>query len=135
VRERRLRKGRKNIAEEAGKHHALGEIYQELNHRYFSNQIEINRIGWGLRNSRQRLGHYDPVHHTITLSPVLDQPGVPKFVVRYIVYHEMLHAVFESTSSRGLQRHHPSEFRRAEKAYPDFAAAKDFLREYCSRLH
>ena len=135
VRERRLRKGRKHIAEEAGKHHSLREIYQELNHRYFSNQIDIHRIGWGLRNSRQRLGHYDPVHNTITLSPVLDEPGVPRFVVRYIVYHEMLHAVFESASSGGLKRHHPSAFRRAEKAYPDFATAKDFLREYCGRLH
>jgi hypothetical protein len=135
VRERRLQKGRKNIVEEAGKHHSLQEIYQELNHRYFNDQIEICRIGWGLRKSRERLGHYDPIHNTITLSPLLDEPGVPKFVVRYIVYHEMLHAVFESGSSGRLKRHHTFEFRHAEKAYPDFAVAKEFLREYGGRLH
>lgn len=135
VRERRLRRGRKHIAGEAGKHHSLLEIYQELNGCYFNNQIEIHRIGWGLRKSRERLGHYDPVHHTITLSPVLDEPGVPRFVVRFIVYHEMLHAVFEGTSSGRLKRYHTSEFRRAEKAYPDFAGAKKFLREYSGRIH
>jgi SprT-like family len=135
VRERRLQKGRKHIAGEAGKHHLLWEIYQELNRCYFNNQIEIHRIGWGLRKSRGRLGHYDPIHHTITLSPVLDAPGVPRFVVRYIVYHEMLHAVFESISSGRSKRHHTSEFRRAEKAYPDFESAEKFLTEYSRKLH
>jgi hypothetical protein len=131
VRERRLKKGRKQIAGHAGKYHALREIYQEINRRYFKDQIDVDRIGWGFRRSWDRLGHYDPVHHTITLSPVLDSPNVPKFVVSYIVYHEMLHAIFEDTTSSGFRRHHPREFRRAETAYPDFAGAKKFLREYC----
>jgi predicted metal-dependent hydrolase len=135
VRERRLRRGRKHIAEESGTHHSLRELYRELNDRYFNNQIEIHKIGWGLRRSRLRLGHYDPVHHTITLSPMLDAPDVPQFVVRYIVYHEMLHAVFESTAAGRIIRHHTSEFRRAEKAYPDFETAKKFLGEYCARTH
>jgi hypothetical protein len=135
VRQRRLRKGRKQIAGETGKHHSLLEIYRELNHSYFNDQIEISRIGWGFRRSRGRLGHYDPVHHTITLSPVLDDAGVPRFVVRYVVYHEMLHAVFETSSPGGFKRHHSSEFRRAEKAYPDFSVAEEFLREYSRRIH
>ena len=135
VRERRLQKGRKHIAEKADGCYSPLEIYQELNDKYFNNQIEIRRIGWGLRKSRGRLGHYDPVHHTITISPVLDSPGVPMFVVRYIVYHEMLHTVFESASTGGAKRHHPAEFRRAEKAYPDYAKAKRFLREHGDKLH
>ena len=106
------------------------EVYEELNARYFNNQIEIGRIGWGLRKSRVRLGHFDPVHHTITLSPILDSPGVPKFVVCYIIYHEMLHAVFEDTSSHGRRKYHTREFRQAEKSYPDFAKAKEFLKDF-----
>ncbi len=135
VRERRRRRGRKRIAGDAGKHHSLQDICREMNSRYFNSQIEIARIGWGFRKSWRRLGHYDPVHHTITVSPVLDSPAVPGFVVRYIVYHEMLHAVFEDASFRGSQRHHPPEFRRAERAYPDFARAKKFLGEYCGKRH
>jgi hypothetical protein len=134
VRERRVRKGRKHIGGEAGRHYSLGNIYRDLNRVYFNDQIDIARIGWGLRRSRKRMGHYDPAHHTITLSPVLDAPGVPGFVVQYIVYHEMLHALFESTSAGARKRHHSGEFRRAEQAFPDFARAKKFLGEYWSKL-
>jgi predicted metal-dependent hydrolase len=133
VRNRRLRKGRKQFSDEAGKFHSLRDIYDELNERYFNRQIEVNRIGWGLRKSRSRLGHYDPIHHTITLSPALDSPDVPSYVVRYIVYHEMLHAVFGDTPVSGARKHHPREFRRTESAYPDFAGAKKFLSKFSSR--
>jgi hypothetical protein len=135
VRERRLLKGRKHMAEHAGKHHFLEAIFREINSLHFNNQIEVARIGWGIRKSWGRLGHYDPVHHTITLSPVLDSPVVPRFVVSYIVYHEMLHSVFEDAASRSARKHHPPEFHRAEKAYPDYARAKKFLREYYGRRH
>jgi hypothetical protein len=128
VRKRRLLKGRKHFASETGTHHSPEDIFGELNNAYFGGQIEIQKIGWGRRNSWSRLGHYDPLHQTITLSPVLDSPKVPDFVVRYLVYHEMLHAVFQNG-----HKHHPPEYRKAERAYPDFARAKKFLREFCSR--
>jgi hypothetical protein len=133
VRARRLQRGRKYFAVHAGRIHSLQRIYQELNSRYFNDQIDIRRIGWGVRRSRSRLGHYDPVHHTITLSPVLDSPEVPEFVIKYIVYHEMLHAAFEDGASPAAWRHHPPEYRRAEKAYPDYGRAKKFLGSFCAR--
>jgi hypothetical protein len=131
VRKRRLKEGRKRIANHEGECHSLQKISQEINSRYFNNQVEISRIGWGVRIGWARLGHYDPVHRTITLSPVLDSSQVPKFVVSYIVYHEMLHTIFEDTSDLRTLKHHPREFRRIEKAYPDYVEAKKFLMEYC----
>ena len=134
VRRRRAEKGRKQFSGTAGKHHSLRKIYNDLNARYFNNQIEIHRIGWGLRKGWSRLGHYDPVHHTISLSPVLDSPDVPSFAVRYIVYHEMLHAVFRDIPVLGSRKHHPNEFRGAESAYPDYAKAKRFLCGFSRRF-
>jgi hypothetical protein len=131
--ERRRLKGRKNFSREMGNSHSLTDMYHEINSLFFNNQIEISRIGWGLRRSWARLGHYDPVHRTITLSPVLDSSGVPGYVVRFIVYHEMLHDIFEKAPSAGFRKHHPAEFRKAERAYPDYESAKKFLRDYCSR--
>jgi hypothetical protein len=132
VNRRRLQRGRKMIESGEGKHHSLPAIYRELNERYFGNQVEIRRLGWSPRRSWGRLGHYDPIHHTITVSPVLDSPRVPRAVVAYIVYHEMLHTLFGRDDSPGGRcRHHPSGFRRTERAYPDYEAAKRFLSAFC----
>jgi hypothetical protein len=130
VRKRREEKGRKLFSNSEGNHHSLKDLYDKLNERYFNGQIEINRIGWGQRKGRGRLGHYDPIHHTITLSPSLDSSKVPSFVVQYIVYHEMLHALFGKMDNQNSQRHHPREFKHAEKAYPDFARANEFLEKF-----
>jgi hypothetical protein len=133
VRERRRLKGRKHMSGTAGKHYIPGELFKDINRLFFNNQIEVQKIGWGQRKGWARLGHYDPIHHTITLSPVLDSPRVPEYVVRYIVYHEMLHVIFEDMPSSGFRKHHPAEFRRTERAYPDYARANKFLREHFGR--
>ncbi len=132
VRVRRLERGRKMIGSGEGKHHSLSAIYREVNARYFGNRIEIRRLGWGARRSWRRLGHYDPAHHSITVSPVLDSATVPRDVVAYIVYHEMLHTLFEcDDASRVRNRHHSPGFKWAERAYPDCEAARRFLESFC----
>jgi hypothetical protein len=131
VQDRRRRRGQKRINAVEGRHHDLAAIYRSLNEQYFGRRVEIGKVGWGLRASWRRLGHYDPVHQTITVSPVLDSPRVPQSVLGYLVYHEMLHAVFEDTAGPGRKRHHPPEFRRAERAFPTYDSARKFLDRFC----
>ena len=127
----RAARGSKRIDSRKGRHHSLQQIYDEVNERYFKNQIILRQLGWGPRLSWSRLGHFDVVHRTITISRVLDSPGVPRWVIAYLLYHEMLHAVFENAKARTPNRHHPPEFRRAELAHPDYRRARKFLNEYC----
>jgi predicted metal-dependent hydrolase len=131
VQARRRNRGRKQIRSADGHHHSLVEIYHHLNATHFNCQIEIRQIGWGVRRSWSRMGHYDPAHHTITISPVLDSSLVPREIVAYIVYHEMLHALFNDTSAAGRRRHHPPEYRRVEESYPGYREAKEFLARFC----
>jgi len=128
---RRLRQGRKMIGGSRGKHHCLEEIYRELNSRYFNNQIEIRKIGWSPRPGWRRLGHYDPVHHTITISPVLDSARVPRSAIAFLVYHELLHALFDINSNGGRRQHHPPAFKKAEQSCEDYSSARKFLNEFC----
>jgi hypothetical protein len=132
VHARRLRHGRKMIGNSEGKHHSLKEIFRNLNARYFGDHIEIQKIGWGPRLGWVRLGHYDPVHHTITISPVLDSARVPVSALAFVVYHEMLHAVFDDSPVTHRLRHHTPSFRRAERGYEGYSAAQKFLREFSS---
>ncbi|MGD0309637.1 MAG: M48 family peptidase [Acidobacteriota bacterium] len=131
VQERRLQRGRKQILDARGKHHSLDVIYGSLNLQYFNGQVEVTRLGWGARRSWSRLGHYDPVHHTITISPVLDSPRVPERVLSYLLYHEMLHVLFDGKAVAGRHRHHTAEFNRAERAFPHYASARGFLDRFC----
>jgi len=128
---RRSRQGRKRITEPEGSNYSLTEIFREVNERYFGGHVELRQIGWSARRSWGRLGHYDPVHNTVTISPVLDSPKVPRRVVAFVVYHELLHTLFEDRTPAGGRRHHPSEFRLAEKSHPDYRYATRFLTRFC----
>jgi len=129
VRVRKSERGRKHIDERRGKHHALAEIFLDLNRKFFNNQVELRKLGWGVRRSWSRLGHYDPIHHSVTISPVLDSPKVPRLVMSYLLFHEMLHALFHDAGNKG--RHHTPEFNRAERAFPSYAEARKLLDRFC----
>ena len=131
VRMRRLQRGRKQISDVRGRYHSLAAIYRDLNRSYFHDQVEVRKLGWGTRRSWGRLGHYDPVHNTITISPVLDSPKVPTSVLSYLLYLEMLHTLFGETSTKMRKQHHTREFQGAERAFPGYAAARRFLDRFC----
>ena len=71
-----------------------------------------------------QLGCFVPGDHLIRMHPVLDHKSVPDWMVRFVLFHELLHAVIPATVSRGGRRmHHPAAFRLRERAYPDYARA------------
>ena len=87
---RQLR-GRKQIGSPQGQVHDLEEIFQDLNRRFFHGLLAQPRLSWSPRLSRRMLGHWDPAHNTIVISRIFDCPPKPRFLVEYILYHEMLH--------------------------------------------
>ena len=49
---------------------------------------------------------------------------MPRYFVRYIIFHEMLHAFLDiDESASGRRSIHPPRFKRMEKAYPDYGRA------------
>ena len=86
-------------------------------------------ITWGRRGpsktrGRLQLGSYVPHRHLVRVHPVLDQRAVPEWLVRYVLFHELLHAALpREVDAAGRVRHHGPEFRRRESAYPDYQRA------------
>jgi hypothetical protein len=111
-----------------GRHFDLKSLFDEVNLGHLGGEIDA-AITWGKmprqrRRRSIRFGSYTPGEHVIRLHPLLDQPFVPRYFVRYIVFHEMLHAklgIEESPSGRRVI--HSAEFNRLEGAYPDYAKA------------
>ncbi len=125
VREKPPRRDRLRVR---GRHHNLRELYEEVNQAHFSGQITA-RIGWGrastVRRQRSiRFGSYWAQDNLIRIHPALDRACVPRYFVRYIVFHEMLHAHLgiEETPT-GRRRVHTKAFREAEEAYFEYERA------------
>ena len=117
-------RGRKVADSPRGKQYDLQGIFEELNVRFFHGLMARPTLGWSSRPSRTTLGHYDPSHNAIILSKLLDSPTVPRLVVEYVMFHEMLHLRFP-VEHRGARRCvHTREFKEAEREFPGFEAAK-----------
>ena len=83
---------------------------------------------WSSGRARNRLGHYDPAHNAIVVSSIFDHRRVPRCVVEYIVYHEMLH-LKHPVKLRGSRRCvHSAEFQAEEKLFEKLEPAKEFLK-------
>jgi hypothetical protein len=124
----RIGEGRPVRLQARGRFHDLKVLFEEENASWFGNAVTA-RIGWGtLRGGgRQRsikTGVYLHDLRVIRIHPALDQPEVPEFYVRSVVFHEMLHQVVPVVERRRRRLVHPAEFRRQERAHPDFARAR-----------
>ena len=124
----RQMRGRKRITSAQGHVYDLEEIFEELNRQYFHRLMARPLMTWSGERARNRLGHYDPAHNTIVVSSVFDHPRVPRYVVDYIVYHEMLH-LKHPVKLRGSRRCvHSVEFQAEERCFEKLDAAKHFLK-------
>ncbi len=125
--ENKRAKGRKIITAAQGEIYDLEEIFARLNRNYFSNRLKKPVLSWSARKTFRRLGHYDEVHETIIVSKSLDDKKVPKFVVEFVVFHEMLHIWHPTKHHNGRRYNHTPAFRRDEEKFAYFEEAEDWI--------
>jgi predicted metal-dependent hydrolase len=122
-------RGRKQIQSASGHQYHLEEIFEDLNRRFFHGLMGRPQLTWSRDHARNRLGHYDPAHNAIVISRVFDHPRVPRFVVEYIMFHEMLH-LKHPVKLRGSRRCvHSREFVAEEGIFPELDRAQKFLKQ------
>jgi hypothetical protein len=112
----------------------LQEIYDSLNKEYFENQLNLS-LTWYGREQKKRarkylaLGLYHESTKLVKIHRMLDSPSVPFYVVSYVMYHEMLHAVCPSYfDKRGIHKIHTKEFKKREEQFPQFNEALEWIR-------
>lgn len=123
----RRQRGRKRLLPPRGRCYDLEEIFRKLNARYFGGEIAPLRLGWSPHRSRSTLGHYDSAHGTITVSRWFDSPTMPRYLVEYLVFHEMLHIRFPVERIGHRRVVHSRAFREAEKSFPHYEKARQKL--------
>lgn len=124
----------------------LREIADDLNRRYFDGRLsvevtwgrssggEAHRCRRGHRTSSLQLGSYSYEDRLIRLHGVLDQPGVPRYVIEAVVYHELLHADMPPVVHNGRRYFHTPEFRRRERLYRHLDKADRWIRDHLPDL-
>jgi hypothetical protein len=123
---RRIR-GRKWIGTPAGECFNLEEIFEDLNQRFFDGLMQRPCLSWSRASSRTSLGHFDAAHNAIIVSRIFDRPSTPRFMVEYVLYHEMLHLKYPVVHRRKRRCVHSGPFRKEERRFPRFEQAKQWL--------
>jgi predicted metal-dependent hydrolase len=124
----RQMRGRKRLRSARGHFYDLDAVFEDLNTRFFHGLMARPRMSWSQTKTRRILGHYDPAHNAIIISRVFDHLAVPRYVLEYIVYHEMLH-LKHPVKLRGSRRCvHSAEFQAEERLFPQVNEANAFLK-------
>jgi len=120
--------------------HDLREIADDLNASCFGGEADVH-VTWGRWSHRTRrrrrsirLGLYVPEDRLVRVHPVLDQSWVPAYVVRFVVFHEMLHHVVPPPKRNGRHAYHCERFRARERAHPDYHSAVRWEADNLPRL-
>jgi hypothetical protein len=124
----RQMRGRKVIHGPVGNVYDLNEIFEELNTQYFYGLLARPQMSWSQSAARNLLGHFDPAHNAIVVSRVFDHVRIPRFVVEYIVYHEMLHLKHPVKLKGSRRCVHSKQFQEEEKLFPRLDEVKHFLK-------
>lgn len=118
--------------ETVGSTYNLQLLYQKLNKTYFANSLNL-AITWfgedGIKvRSRRTLGIYYSMVDLIKIHRLLDNPRVPLYVIEYVIYHEMVHAVSPAVKDeRGRTCVHTKEFKELERNFLYFEEAQNWL--------
>jgi hypothetical protein len=131
---------RRNAMKAKGKTYDLSLMADEVNRTFFGGTVNYS-IGWGkhgrpTRKKRRsiRYGSFCADSGQIRIHPALDSFDIPEEFVRYIIFHEMLHAVVPPKIINGRHYPHPPEFQKREKAYPDFSRMEKLAAKLLARL-
>lgn len=127
-------KGRKVVTTTRGDVYDLDEIFDDVNSRYFGGSIKKPTLTWSARKTYRILGHHDATHDHVAISRSLDGRDVPRFVVEYVLFHEMLHIAHPTQHVNGRRHNHTPAFKRDEQKFRHYERAERWIEQNVRRL-
>jgi hypothetical protein len=106
----------------------LDEMFVTIDREYFGGKMLKPRLMWSGILSHRKLGHYERTRDRVVLSQVLDDRRVPRYVVEFVLYHELLHKHHGIKWVNGRCLAHTPEFRHSERKFKQYREAESFLK-------
>ena len=100
----------------------MQEVKDEMFHGTYDG---ISSIRWTDKAYKQYYGCYFYRDNSIVINCVLNTKDVPKEVVKFVIYHELLHRDY---------MHHDKLFREQEHKYKDYEECEYFLYGHMPKL-
>ncbi len=126
--------GRKVVTPPRGEVYDLDEIFDSLNERYFRGRLPKPVLSWSAKKTYRMLGHHDSTHETVVISRSLDDISVPRHVVEYVLFHEMLHVAHPTVHHNGRRYNHTPAFRREEEKFEHYEKAERWIEQNVRKL-
>jgi len=107
----------------------LDTIFRYVNSFYFKGELPYPTLAWSAESPRTRLGFYFAPLNLLAVNRVLDSERVPRYVLEFVVYHELLHHVNAGGSFHRKRVHHTKSFKEQEKSFSHYEDAERWLRK------
>ncbi len=130
---------RSAVLRPVGRHHHLVPILREEALAHLGAVPDV-QVTWGPRRRVRRgqrtirLGSYHQPTRVIRLHRLMDQPAVPRWMVGFVMFHELLHDVFGIDETGPRRVIHPPAFRAREAEHPRYDDAMRWERDVLPRL-
>lgn len=105
----------------------LGAVFDYVNSCYFEGSVRRPDLAWAKESPAVRLGFYLEPLDILAANRALDSERVPRYVLEFVVYHELLHGVLGAKGSPTRRVHHTKEFRDREKEFSMYEDAEEWL--------
>lgn len=117
-----------------GRIYDLQEIYDEMNDTYFGGRLRLLITWFEQPKTKNRLkvtlGLYQDTLKLIKVNRILDSRDIPRYLISFVMYHEMLHAVCPPyVDESGTNHIHNKEFKRLEVRFKQYEQARIWLQE------
>lgn len=116
-----------------GEFRDLTSTFSYVNSVYFQGEIRNPTLAWVDESPKTRLGFYFAPLRLLAVNSVLDSDRVPRYVLEFVVYHELLHGVLEPPDGLPRRVHHTKSFRDEERKFTMYAEAEAWLRRLAQK--
>jgi len=128
-----LSRSRNLSFEPRGSARDLREVFDYVNSFYFASRLQDPILAWATESPQRRLGFYFQPLNLLVANRALDSNAVPRYVLEFVVFHELLHHVSAGSGRAARRVHHTLEFKNQERAFSHYDDAKRWLRRIASR--
>jgi hypothetical protein len=128
-----LSRARSLSFEPRGNARDLRDVFDYVNSFYFASMLKDPVLAWAAESPRRRLGYYFQPLNLLAANRALDSDAVPRYVLEFVVFHELLHHVNAGNGRSARRVHHTLAFKNQEKTFSHYDDAERWLKRIAVR--